>query len=321
MGRCGAGCRDRMRPRAGFDKGIRPWSAAVASQRACHPASSRSWRSTPSSRARASRARNRVAKPIVRPRSASSGLTRRRRASATTAKSRSPIATSGSPASAAQSSPRSASAQAAGDLLDPPSACRTASSATGTVGVSSKPIRAGRFCTPCACASAGSAAGTPSRSERRSRFSAVLSFSQFTTTPAGPSTVTSPKTCGWRWIILARTSSATSPMSKPSVRLHRDGAVHEHLEQQIAELLAQRPGFDAVDCLEHLVGLLEEVGAKAAMRLLAVPRASTRGAQPLDHLVERAQRVDGLVTHARSAPQPARAAARAPGGPARAAPA
>ena len=72
MGRCDAGCRDRMRPRAGF--GNR--QDAVASQRAFHSASSRSCRSTPSSRARASSVRNRVAKPSDRVRSASSGLTR-----------------------------------------------------------------------------------------------------------------------------------------------------------------------------------------------------------------------------------------------------
>ncbi len=105
------------------------------------------------------------------------------------------------------------------------------------------------------------------------------------------------------------------------IGLHRDGAVHQHLKQQIAEFLAQRPQFHAVDCLEHLIGFLEQVGAKAAMRLLAIPRASTRGTQTLHHLVERAQRVDCLVTHGRSAPQPEHAAVLASAGPIHGAPA
>jgi len=70
--------------------------------------------------------------------------------------------------------------------------------------------------------------------------------------------------------------------------LHRDRAVHEHLEEQVAEFLAQCRRLVLVDGLEDFVRLLEEVRAKAAMRLLAVPRASTRCAQTLDHLVERA---------------------------------
>ena len=105
-----------------------------------------------------------------------------------------------------------------------------------------------------------------------------------------------------------------------TVCLHGDRAVHQHLEQQVAEFLAQCSGLAAVDRLEHFVGLLEQVGAQAAMRLLAVPGAPTRSAQPLDHFIERAERLDGLVTHARSAPQPVRVAGLAPGGRAPAAP-
>jgi hypothetical protein len=93
-----------------------------------------------------------------------------------------------------------------------------------------------------------------------------------------------------------------------AVRLHRDRAVHQHLEQEIAEFLAQCSGLETVDRLEHLIGFLEQVWAETAMRLLAVPRASTRGAQTLHHFVERSQRVDCLVTHASSAPPPERAA-------------
>ena len=129
---CGAGCRDRMRPRADL---TRDWtnvaSSHVRPRSLCSAPTARSPPSARASRRRrgrggrhrplapcVSRARNRRAKIIVRPRSASSGLTRSRRASATTAKSRSPIATSGSPASAAQSSPCSASASPSAIVLD-----------------------------------------------------------------------------------------------------------------------------------------------------------------------------------------------------------
>jgi hypothetical protein len=92
------------------------------------------------------------------------------------------------------------------------------------------------------------------------------------------------------------------------VSLHRDGAVHEHLEQEVAELLAQSRSILVVDCLEHFVGLFEQIRAKAAMGLLAIPRASTGSAQTLHDLVERAHRVDCFVTHGRSAPQRERVA-------------
>ncbi len=100
--------------------------------------------------------------------------------------------------------------------------------------------------------------------------------------------------------------------------LHGDRAVHEHLQEQIAQLLAECRRVGALDRLEHLVGLLEQVWTQAAVSLLAVPWTAAGCAQPLDDLVERAQRVDGLVTHGRSTePQPARAAAPGPDGRAR----
>ena len=55
--------------------------------------------------------------------------------------------------------------------------------------------------------------------------------------------------------------------------------MHEHLEQEIAELLAQCSRFVPVDGLEDFIRLLEQIRAQAAMRLLAVPRASTRCAE------------------------------------------
>ncbi len=79
--------------------------------------------------------------------------------------------------------------------------------------------------------------------------------------------------------------------------LLRDGRVHQHLQQQVAELLAKRGALAAVNGIEHLVRFLEEVGPQRAVRLLAVPRAAAGRAQVLDHLVEGAQGLDGFVTH------------------------
>ena len=105
------------------------------------------------------------------------------------------------------------------------------------------------------------------------------------------------------------------------VRLDRDGAVHQHLEQEIAELFTQCSRLEAVDCLEHLVGFLEQIRAKAAMRLLAIPGTSARRTQAFHNLVERAKRLDRLVTHGRSVPQPGPAAALVRAGRAREVPA
>ena len=52
---------------------------------------------------------------------------------------------------------------------------------------------------------------------------------------------------------------------------HEDG-----LEEEIAELLAERRVVVAVDGLEHLVGLLEHVRLQRVDGLLAVPRAAVR---------------------------------------------
>ena len=59
-------------------------------------------------------------------------------------------------------------------------------------------------------------------------------------------------------------------------RLHGDRAVHQHLEEQVAQLLAQVAALEAVDRLEHLVGLLEEIRPQTAVRLLTIPRTAAR---------------------------------------------
>src|SRR5207253_3224379 len=86
-----------------------------------------------------------------------------------------------------------------------------------------------------------------------------------------------------------------------------NGAVHEHLEQQVSELLAQCRPILAIDGLEDLVRLLEEIRTQSEMRLLSVPRAATGRAQTLDDLVQGTQRIDRLVTHVATRSSDARA--------------
>ena len=86
--------------------------------------------------------------------------------------------------------------------------------------------------------------------------------------------------------------------------LHRDGAVHEHLQEQVAQLLTKRRRVTALDRLEHLVGFLEQVRTEAAVGLFSVPRAPTGCSKLLDHFVERAQRRNGFLTHGHSTVRP-----------------
>jgi hypothetical protein len=58
-----------------------------------------------------------------------------------------------------------------------------------------------------------------------------------------------------------------------------DPGVEDHLEQQVAQLLAQVRAVLGVDRLERLVGLLEQVLRQRPVGLLAVPGA--RGTQPV----------------------------------------
>ena len=56
-----------------------------------------------------------------------------------------------------------------------------------------------------------------------------------------------------------------------AVGLGRDGGVHEHLQEDVTELLAERALLAAVDRFEKLVRLLQEVRPETGVGLLAVP--------------------------------------------------
>ena len=60
-----------------------------------------------------------------------------------------------------------------------------------------------------------------------------------------------------------------------------DAGLEGDLEQQVAQLLPHVVGVAALDGLDRLVGLLEEVGHEAGVGLLGVPRAAPGRAQPV----------------------------------------
>ncbi len=61
--------------------------------------------------------------------------------------------------------------------------------------------------------------------------------------------------------------------------LGRELGVEDHLQQNVAELLGEVGGRPVLDGIDRLVGLLQQVGAQGAMRLLPIPRAAVRRAQ------------------------------------------
>ena len=62
-----------------------------------------------------------------------------------------------------------------------------------------------------------------------------------------------------------------------------DLRVERDLEQQVAQLVADRVGVVGVDRLEQLVGLLEQMARERLMRLLGVPRAAAGRAEARLH--------------------------------------
>ncbi len=78
------------------------------------------------------------------------------------------------------------------------------------------------------------------------------------------------------------------------VAFPRHLGVHDDVEQDIAELLAEVGVVSLVDGLDDLVTLLDEGGAEALVGLLAVPRAAIGGAEPGDDVAEA-----GDITHMR----------------------
>ena len=97
-----------------------------------------------------------------------------------------------------------------------------------------------------------------------------------------------PKTCGWRRTSLAVIACSESATLKlPVVRL--DLGEEHALEEEVADLAPQRVVIAAVDGVEHLVGFFEHESAQRLDRLLAIPRAAARPAQPrhdVDELLE-----------------------------------
>ena len=61
-----------------------------------------------------------------------------------------------------------------------------------------------------------------------------------------------------------------------AARVLGDLGVEHHLDEQVAELVAEPAGIAGVDGLEDLVGLLEELAPQGLVGLLAVPRAAVR---------------------------------------------
>ena len=67
----------------------------------------------------------------------------------------------------------------------------------------------------------------------------------------------------------------------PVLGLLRDPGVEDDLEEDVAELLREVGAVTGRDGVDDLVGLLDEVGSERLVRLLGVPRAPARRAQPV----------------------------------------
>ena len=80
------------------------------------------------------------------------------------------------------------------------------------------------------------------------------------------------------------------------------------LEEEVAELVAQPLEIAGVERGEHLVCLLEQVGAQRRVRLLAVPRTAVRRAQTLGDARDRRKRREIREGILRVEHEPARAA-------------
>ena len=147
-----------------------------------------------------------------------------------------------------------------------------------------RPARPARRTSAAPQAAAGCERETPSVGERRC-FSACLISSQPASTWATSRGPASPKTCGWRRTSLSTRSPATSSTSnrRSGGGLGGDPGVEDHLQQDVAELLAHGGRVVVDDRVVGLVRLLEQVAAQRGVRLLGVPRAAARRAQPVHH--------------------------------------
>ena len=61
-------------------------------------------------------------------------------------------------------------------------------------------------------------------------------------------------------------------------------SMEQHLQQQVAELLAKQWQVGGLDRLERLVRLFEQVSSQRIVRLLGVPGAAARRSQAVHHL-------------------------------------
>src|SRR5438093_4060243 len=85
---------------------------------------------------------------------------------------------------------------------------------------------------------------------------------------------------------------------REAARLGRELGLEDDLEEEIAELVAQVGSVPGIDRLEHLVDLLEKIGAEAHGRLLAVPRAAARAAEPRHQVHQARERLgDARIGH------------------------
>ena len=76
-----------------------------------------------------------------------------------------------------------------------------------------------------------------------------------------------------------------------------DLRVEHHLEEEVAELLAQRLEAARLDRLQHLVGFLDEVGLERRPRLLSIPWASIRPTQAVHDVQEPLEESTGRLGH------------------------
>ena len=149
----------------------------------------------------------------------------------------------------------------------------------------------------CARASEDSCSGIPCSTEVRP-FSTALRCSQVKCRSPGTSAVAN--TYGCRATSLSAMPRATSSTIEARIGLRRDLGMEDHLEQQVAQLLAQMISVTGLDGLDRLGGLLDQVLDQRAMGLLGVPRAGL--AQPAHHrdqALQLGQRPRGRTGHGR----------------------
>ena len=153
-----------------------------------------------------------------------------------------------------------------------------------------------------ASASAGSAGGMPSSTDGAALLGRLERAPSCGSTSSASATSRPANTCGCRCTSLSTMPPATSSMVEAaSSRLRGDAGVEVHLEQQVAELLAQVARVAGLDRLERLVGLLEQVrasdrwvcsrsqGHSRRSRSITATRSSSRAP---GHVVRRVQHLD-----------------------------